>query len=275
MPTYLDQIISCTMLTVMHRKAAANMAQLERRAAEHTPRGFHAMVRKTATQGTAIIAELKKASPSKGMLREDYRPAVIARGYEQVGAAAISVLTDEEFFKGSLEDLAAVSEVVKIPVLRKDFILDPFQILEARAAGADAVLLIVSAHTDADLKVLQDSARSMRLDVLMEVHDRDELSRAVDLGAEVIGVNSRDLTTMELDPKRHYDLAKLMPANVLRVAESGIRTAADIERLLVAGYDAFLIGETLMRQPEPAAALALLLEKEYEADSSDAMPERS
>ena len=267
MPTFLDQIMSRTLITMQDRKAAANIPQLERRAAAHLPRGFQRAVRKAATQGPAIIAELKKASPSKGLLRsEDYRPAWIAQGYEKVGAAALSVLTDEEFFKGSIDDLTAVSEVVKIPVLRKDFILDPFQILEARAAGADAILLIVSAHTDTALKDLYAAAQRMNLDVLCEVHDREELDRAVNLGAETIGVNSRDLTTMQVDPRVHTELAGSLPSSVLRVAESGIKTPDDIERLLSAGYDAFLVGEALMRQPDPAAMLALLMEKDYASE---------
>jgi indole-3-glycerol phosphate synthase len=271
MPNILDQIMSCTLLTVMDRKSRANIADLERAADAHRPRGFHASLRKTATQGMAVIAELKKASPSKGLLRgDDYQPAAIARGYERVGAAAISVLTDEEFFKGSLADLEAVSKVVKIPVLRKDFMLDPCQILEARAAGADAVLLIMAAHNDRDIQELYRSARSMMLDVLVEVHDGEELRRAIGMGAEVIGVNSRDLTTMQVDPRIQTDLVQRMPTNVLRVAESGIRTPADIERLMGAGYDAFLVGESLMRQPDPAAQLALLMGKEYDAEFFDA-----
>ena len=266
MPTVLDQIMSRTLITMQDRKAAANMGSLERRAAAHRPRGFQVALRKAATQGPAVIAELKKASPSRGVLREDYRPVAIAQGYEKVGAAAISVLTDEEFFKGSLEDLTAVSEAVKIPVLRKDFILDPFQVLEARAAGADAILLIVSAHTDADLRELYTAARRMNLDVLCEVHSRMELTRAIDLGADIIGVNSRDLTTMQMDPALHETLVRSMPANVLRVAESGIKTLADVERLLAAGYDAFLVGEALMRQPDPSATLALLMDKQYASE---------
>jgi indole-3-glycerol phosphate synthase len=266
MPTILDQIMSRTLLGVLDRKAGANVPLLERTAALHIPRGFHASLRKAATQGPAVIAELKKASPSKGILRDDYKPAVIAKGYETVGAAAISVLTDEPFFKGSLDDLTKVSEAVKIPVLRKDFILDAFQILEARAAGADAVLLIVAAHTDPDLQKLYTAARRLQLDVLVEVHTREELDRAIDLGAEVIGVNCRDLTTMQVNPRIHMDLVKAMPTAVLRVAESGIKSPTDVERLLEAGYDAFLVGEALMRQPDPAAALALLMEKEYASE---------
>jgi indole-3-glycerol phosphate synthase len=266
MPTQLDQILSRTLLTVLDRKAAADIPRLERMAAAHLPRGFAQQLRKTATTGPAIIAELKKASPSKGTLRDDYRPAAIAKRYEEVGAAAISVLTDEPFFKGSLEDLEQVSQVVKIPVLRKDFILDPFQILEARAAGADAVLLIVAAHKDSDLKDLVASARRTGLDVLCEVHDPEELRRAVDLGCELIGVNCRDLKTLQVNPRLHEQMVRLMPERALRVAESGIRTPADVERLLKAGYDAFLVGEALMRQPEPAAMLALLLGVDYASE---------
>ena len=258
--------MSRTLLTVLDRKASANTASLERRAAAHRPRGFAAALRESAKLGPAVIAELKRASPSKGTLREDYRPVAIATGYEATGAAAISVLTDGEFFGGSLDDLERVSEAVKIPVLRKDFILDPFQILEARASGADAILLIVAAHEDGGLKKLAVEARRMGLDVLCEVHDRVELDRAVMLGFDVIGVNSRDLKTLQVSPMVHADLVRHMPANVLRVAESGIRTPQDVERLLAAGYDAFLIGEALMRQPDPSAQLALLMGRDYNSE---------
>lgn len=269
-PTQLDRIMSRTLLSVLDRKAQANIAQLERTADTHVPRGFAANLRKVAVSGPAVIAELKKASPSKGVLRDDYRPVPIAQSYAEVGAAAISVLTDEEFFKGSLDDLAKVSRSVSVPVLRKDFILDPFQILEARAAGADAVLLIVAAHTDAVLRELNLAAQKMGLDVLCEVHDQYELRRAVDLGCEVIGVNCRDLKTLQVHPRLHEEVLRYMPSTVIRVAESGIRNAADIERLLLAGYDAFLVGEALMRQPDPAAALALLLGKDYSSEFWDA-----
>jgi len=269
MPTYLDQIMARTLLSVYDRKAATPAATLERKAAAHRPRGFKAALRSAATKGPAIIAELKKASPSKGLLREDYKPAAIAKGYERVGAAAISVLTDEEFFKGSLDDLTKVSEAVAIPVLRKDFILDSYQILEARAAGADAVLLIVAAHTDDDLRQLARTAKELNLDVLCEVHTREELDHAVDLGCDVIGVNSRDLTTMQMNPTIHREMVRFLPATVLRVAESGIRTPADVDRLLAVGYDAFLVGEALMRQPDPAAALSLLMGVDYASESRE------
>ena len=262
MPTQLEQILARTLQTVQDRKQTADMALLERQAATHQPRGFAANLRKVAKAGPAIIAELKRASPSKGVLREDYQPVPIARSYAEHGAAAISVLTDAEFFGGSLDDLTRVSQAVDIPVLRKDFIVDAFQILEARAAGADAVLLIVAAHTDAALLEFATRAQTTGLDVLCEVHDVDELKRAVNLGCAVLGVNTRDLKTLQVHPERHEELVQWMPAEVIRVAESGIRRPADVERLREAGYDAFLVGEALMRQPDPAAMLTQLLGKE-------------
>ncbi len=266
MPTYLDQIMASTLIRVEDRKSRADMQTLERRASAHTTRGFAASIRSAASKGPAMIAECKRASPSVGVLRDDYRPAVIARGFESVGAAAISVLTDEEFFRGSLEDLTLVSDSVRIPVLRKDFILDPFQILEARAAGADAILLIVAAHTDADLQKFADTARTLNLDILGEAHNREELDRAVSLGFEVIGINCRNLKTLEVSPQTQMDLVRWMPANVLRIAESGVRTPGDVERLLGAGYDGFLVGEALMRQPDPSASLALLMGVDYNSE---------
>ena len=266
MPTQLDQILAHTHLQVTARKAVADYADLQRRAALHTPRGFTAALRAAAEKGPAIISEIKKASPSKGLIRKDFYPAALARGFEACGAAALSVLTDEEFFQGSLDDLVAASAQVRIPCLRKDFILDPFQILEARAHGADAILLIVSAHSDAALNDLRDEASSRGLDVLCETHDREEMDRAIALGFDLIGVNSRDLRTFSVRTEVLFELAQSTPENVVTVAESGIRTAEDISRLRAAGYDAFLIGETLMRQPDPAAALATLLDRELSSD---------
>ena len=266
MATQLEIIMAQTLLALNRRKAAANLPELERHATAHQPRGFAAGLRRIAADGPAIIAELKKASPSKGVLRADYHPAEVAKTYDAAGAAAISVLTDEDFFKGSLEDLAAVSAAVTIPVLRKDFMLDPFQILEARAAGADAILLIVAAHPDTTLRDLGAEARRMGLDVLMEVHNEDELRRAIDLGSEVIGVNCRNLKTLEVDLSLHEKLVTAMPKGAIRIAESGIRTPEDIVRLTAAGFNAFLVGETLMRHAVPAAALALLLGKQHVAE---------
>jgi indole-3-glycerol phosphate synthase len=266
MPTQLDQILAQTLLQVKARKAAADYRLLERQAAAHTPRGFTAALRRASAAGPAIIAEIKKASPSKGLIRSDFHPAKLARAFESAGAAALSVLTDEEFFQGSLSFLQEASSVVKIPCLRKDFILDTFQILEARACGADAILLIVAAHTDPSLSHLRDEARSMGLDVLCETHDRSEMERAAALGFDLIGVNSRDLRSFAVRTELFSDLAPSMPKDAIMVAESGIRTAEDITRLGDAGYHAFLVGEALMRQPDPAAALALLLDREYSSD---------
>lgn len=259
MPTQLEQILSQTSLTVADRRKTADLAALERKAAAHQPRGFVRGLRAAATTGTAIIAELKKASPSKGLLRADYRPGEVARGYAQAGAAAISVLTDGPFFQGSLADLEEVSGAVKIPVLRKDFMVDPFQVLEARAAGADAILLIVAAHTDANLHALKEEAQRQSLDVLCEVHDLEELKRASGLGVQAIGVNCRNLKTLQVHLNVHEQLADCMPRDVVRVAESGISTRADVERLLSVGYDAFLVGESLMRHAEPSVMLTALL----------------
>ena len=267
MATKLDEILANTLLQVNARKAAADYRALEQKAAAHTPRGFDAALRTAAANGPAIISEIKKASPSKGLIRADFHPASLARMFEAAGAAALSVLTNEDFFQGSLEHLEAASAAVRIPCLRKDFMLDRFQMLEARASGADAILLIVAAHTDATLSDLGDEARRMGLDVLCEVHDREELKRAEHLGFKLIGVNSRDLRTFTLHPELVTEMAQWKPANAVMVAESGIGTAADIAKYRAVGYEAFLVGEALMRQPDPGAALAMLLEREYSAES--------
>ena len=266
MATQLDQILARTLLDVSARKQSADYGLLERKAAAHTPRGFAAGLRAAGAERPAIIAEIKKASPSRGVIRTDFNPAKIARQYNEGGAAALSVLTDEIFFQGSLAALEAASAAVDIPCLRKDFILDPFQVLEARAAGADAILLIVAAHTDTALHDLHAEAVSLGLDVLCEAHDRDEIARAIDLGFDVIGVNSRDLRSFTVRTDSLLELAAWLPPTALRVAESGIRSAEDIARLQAVGYSAFLIGEAFMRQPDPGAALALLLDREYSVD---------
>ena len=262
MSTQLERILAHTRTEVAERRVTADVPLLERQAAAHRPRGFEAGLRKAAAAGPAVIAELKKASPSRGLIRSDFEPVALARSLEAAGAAALSVLTDREFFQGSLENLTRASSAVSIPCLRKDFMVDPFQILEARAGGADAILLIVAALADTELKSLSAEARRMELDVLCEIHDREELDRAVALGFSVIGVNSRNLHTMKVDPQTQIDLAQTLPRTALRVAESGIRDAADIARMTEAGFDAFLIGESLMREPDPGAALAILLARE-------------
>jgi indole-3-glycerol phosphate synthase len=258
---YLPEILAHTRLVVAERKAAADLPALERAAAEHTPRGLARALRAKAAAGPAVIAELKKASPSKGLIRADFDAAELARQMEAGGAAVLSVLTDEKFFQGSLENLRRASAAVKIPCLRKDFMVDEFQVLEARANRADAILLIVAALTDAELRRLRDSARAHGLDVLCEVHDAEELQRALALECECVGVNSRDLKTFEVSLDRAVELAAALPESAVRVAESGIHTAADMRRLRAAGYEAFLIGESLMRKPQPGEALRELLKE--------------
>jgi len=262
MSTQLERILAHTRLEVMDRRATADFALLERRAAAHRPRGFEAALRKAGATGPAVIAELKKASPSRGLIRADFDAAALASSLEAAGATALSVLTDGEYFQGSLENLTRASAAVMIPCLRKDFMVDAFQVLEARAAGADAILLIVAALGDGELAGLSSEARRMELDVLCEVHDREELERALGLGFTVIGVNSRNLHTMRVDAETQIELVQWLPRTVVRVAESGIGSAADIARMREVGFDAFLIGESLMRQPDPGATLAGLLAHE-------------
>ena len=256
---YLPEILAHTREVVAERKASADMRLLEAAAARHVPRGFAKALRARSGRGAAVIAELKKASPSKGLIREMFEPVEIALQLEAGGATALSVLTDEKFFQGSLENLRRASAAVWLPCLRKDFMVDEFQVLEALANGADAILLIVAALTDAELKTLRSSAKGHGLDVLCEVHDAAELERAMDLDCECVGVNSRDLRTFEVSLDRACELAEMLPASAVKVAESGIHTAADIDRLRAAGYEAFLIGESLMRQTHPGGALANLL----------------
>lgn len=256
---YLPEILQHVRGIVRERKAATDPRILERQAAEHTPRGLAKALRGKAASGPAVIAELKKASPSKGLIRADFDVAVLAPQLESAGAAVLSILTEDRFFSGSLDDLRRASAAVTIPCLRKDFTVDPFQIVEARAAHADAILLIVAALSDAELRTLRDEARRCGLDVLCEVHDRPELDRALALDCECVGVNSRDLRTFEVSLERACELAQHLPASAVRVAESGIGNRADMDRLRSAGYEAFLIGETLMRHPHPGDALRHLL----------------
>lgn len=256
---YLAEILEHTRSVVQERKASADLRGMELAAAAHKPRGFARSLRAVAQRGPAVIAELKKASPSKGLIRAEFDVADLAKQLEAGGAAALSVLTDENFFQGSLENLRLASAAVSLPCLRKDFMVDPFQVLEARASGADAILLIVAALEDAELRTLRNAARSHELDVLCEVHDAAELERALELQCECVGVNSRDLRTFEVSLERACELAARLPVDTVKVAESGIHTAADMQRLRSAGYDAFLIGESLMRESKPGGALAHLL----------------
>jgi indole-3-glycerol phosphate synthase len=209
----------------------------------------------------AIITEIKKASPSAGVIREDFDPLKIALEYQKSGAAALSVITEVQNFKGGLEILAKLRWNTKIPLLRKDFIVDPYQILEARHAGADAILLIAALLDTAALKSLRTEAERLGMDALVEVHNDHELQVALDAGADIIGVNNRDLRTFEVSLDVALNLAKAMPEGVITVAESGIRTADDVHRLSGAGYRGFLVGESLMRSPSPGVALTRLLSR--------------
>jgi indole-3-glycerol phosphate synthase len=257
--TILADIVAATRHKVRESGSHANVRALERQAAAHVPRGFRNALVSASKTGIAIIAELKKASPSRGLIRADFDVAKLAGQLEQGGAAALSVLTEEDFFQGSLENLRAASGNASIPCLRKDFIIDEFQLLEARANRADAVLLIVAAMSPAELPPLTRRARELGLDVLCEVHDEAELQRALDAGCDLIGVNSRDLKTFNVSLDTAMRLIKEIPDNVLTVAESGIESGSDIGKLKAAGFDAFLIGETLMKSTVPEKALESLL----------------
>lgn len=263
MKSRLDTILDATRATVAASKSRTPLAELERRAALHRPRGWAAALRRRAEKGPAVIAEIKKASPSKGLIRADFDVEWLARRYRAGGAAALSVLTDEPYFQGSLRNLELASDSTPLPCLRKDFIVDEYQIVEARAHRADAILLIVAALTDAEMRHFAQVAGGLSLDVLVEVHTAEELDRVLSTlgapGADAIGVNNRDLRTFEVTQQTSLALVERMPAGPLRVTESGISTAEDIARLRSAGFDAFLIGESLMRKPDPGAALAELL----------------
>jgi indole-3-glycerol phosphate synthase len=254
-PTYLDKILAA------HREAAGQSADdvpLLMAEAERLPpaRGFRAALR--ASPGVAVIAELKRRSPSKGPLAPDLVPSVLAKAYAGGGAACLSVLTDQEFFAGSADDLAEARAAVDLPVLRKDFTVCARDVGETRLMGADAVLLIVGALSAVELAEFLALARQLGLDALVEVHDEGEAELALAAGADMIGVNQRDLVTFEVDTERAVRVGASLPAEVVRVAESGIRTNDDVRRLADAGFDAVLVGEALVSAPDPGAALAAL-----------------
>ena len=263
MSTRLDTILAATRATVAANKIRVPVAELERRAAAHRPRGWAATLRRQAAAGPAVIAEIKKASPSKGLIRADFDVEWLARRYRAGGARALSVLTDEPFFQGSLRNLELASAAAPLPCLRKDFIVDEYQIAEARAHRADAILLIAAALTGAELQRFAQAAHGLSLDVLVEVHTGQELEHVLgalgETGADAIGVNNRDLKTFEVTLETSLALAERIPASVVRVTESGLSSAEDIARMRKAGFGAFLIGESLMRQADPGAALAELL----------------
>lgn len=255
----LEEIVAATRRKVAETRSSADLDDLEGRAQAHLPRGFRKALEAASASGPGVIAELKKASPSRGLIRSDFDVAALATELAAAGATALSVLTDEEYFQGSLANLQAASQSVAIPCLRKDFIVDEFQILEARANYADAILLIVAALEQQELTRLAKRASELQLDVLCEVHDEEELGRALDAGCELVGVNSRDLRTFKVDLQTAFRVADFLPYGVVAVAESGIESGRDIAQLRDAGYDAFLIGETLMKAPSPGEALKALL----------------
>ena len=254
-PDLLRTIVAATRRIVETRREKEPQAALESRAAAASPGGSRFEAALGMADRINVIAECKRRSPSKGVLAAEYDPVRIAACYEQGGAAAISVLTEPTFFDGSLEHLAAVRARVALPLLRKDFIVDQYQLFEARAAGADAVLLIVAALEQKDLVTLQARAWELGLATLVEVHDEAELARAIDSGARVIGVNNRNLRTLTVDVEASGRLASRMPRNVIGVSESGLKSREELDRLAAAGYKAFLIGERFMTDPDPAGAI--------------------
>jgi indole-3-glycerol phosphate synthase len=254
----LDDILAETRRALALSKARVPLAEVERAAtAAPPPRSLVESLR--AAAGMACIAEFKRRSPSKGWIHEGADPVPVARAYAAAGAAAMSVLTDGPFFGGSLDDLRRARAAIALPILRKDFLVDPYQVAEARAAGADAVLLIVAALGDADLAALLAATRRWGMEALVETHDEEEVRRAVAAGATVVGVNHRDLRTFGMNMDLAVRLRPLVPTERLMVAESGIKNADDVRRLRAAGVDAVLVGETLMQASDPAAALRALV----------------
>ena len=256
-PNILDRIVEKRRESISRRKRVLPDVALKLAAEKaDPPRDFSAALTRDAIN---IIAELKKASPSRGLIRENYAPADLAPFLQHAGAAALSVLTEEEFFLGSLSDLKMARKVTHIPLLRKDFIIDPWQVWESRAAGADAFLLIAAILDDDSLRELLDLGRALNMEPLVEVHSRAELERVVGAGARIIGVNNRDLRDFTVRLETSLELIDAIPGDRVAVSESGLRSHEDLARLRAAGFDAFLIGEHLMDSDDPAASLRALL----------------
>ena len=262
--TVLENIVSARRRTLEETRSAVPLKQVQKRAeARQERRDFTAALAPVAGDDSLpvlrVIAELKRASPSRGLIRQHYRRREIAMGYADGGAAALSVLTEEQYFLGFTHDLTEVRQAVEIPVLRKDFILESYQVYESVAAGADALLLIVAILPDHDLRSLLDLCNQLRIAALVEVHTEAELERAIAAGARIIGVNNRNLKTLEVNLETSFDLRAKMPCGCVAVSESGIKSAADLRRIREAGFNAVLIGERLMTQPDPGMALRQLL----------------
>jgi indole-3-glycerol phosphate synthase len=256
--TMLDRILETKRAEVAARKATTSLSDIDAGIARMSaPRGFRAAL--DAKSGYALVAEVKKASPSKGLIRADFDPPAHARAYEAGGAACLSVLTDEKWFQGADAYLSAARDAVSIPVLRKDFMVDPWQATEARAIGADAILIIVAALDDIQMAEIEASALECGMDVLVEIHDAHELDRALKLKSRLIGVNNRDLRDFTVDFQRTYDLVDKAPRDCTFVAESGLTTRADLDAMAERGIRCFLIGEALMRQADVEAATRALV----------------
>lgn len=259
-PDILKKIIARKFEEISERSESVSIDDLKQQIqTASAPRGFVDSMRAKLEQGhSAVIAEIKKASPSKGVLREDFRPADIAQSYEEAGAACLSVLTDRDFFQGGEEYLRQARAACGLPVIRKDFIVDPYQVYEARAIEADCILLIVSALEDDQMKELYDLAKELGMDVLVEVHDAEELKRALALGLDLVGINNRNLRTFEVTLDTTIDMLPQIPDDVLVVTESGILSAVDVATIRNANVNAFLVGEAFMRAENPGAALQIL-----------------
>ena len=258
----LDAIIESTKETVKKSISFRSIASLEEDFEKYNKRGFEdAIMSRVSKKETAIIAEIKKASPSKGLIREDFEPIKISKEYEEGGATCLSILTDEPFFQGKLEYLDSVRSSCELPILRKDFMIDLYQIYETKAYGGDCILLIVAALDIVQLKDFSQLARELNLDILIEVHSEDELNEALSINSKLIGINNRDLATFEVDKNLAIKLARQIPKDVIVVSESGISSREDILSSKEHDIHSFLIGESFMRKPNPGNALKDILEK--------------
>ena len=259
-PDILKKIIARKREEISERSPDVPLSQLEQQLGQASPpRGFTTALRQRIAQNQpGVIAEIKKASPSKGVLRADFRPADIARSYARHGASCLSVLTDRDFFQGSEDFLKQARAACDLPVIRKDFLIDPYQVVEARTLGADCILLIVAALNDGELQSLHTLARDLGMDVLVEVHDADELQRALRLDLQMVGINNRNLRSFEVSLNTTFDLLDRIPAGVLVITESGILTQADVSLMRSRGVHGFLVGEAFMRAEEPGEKLAEL-----------------
>jgi indole-3-glycerol phosphate synthase len=269
-PDLLVKICEDTRAECARRRAATPIEALKQKIAAQTkPRGFgRTLMDHVNLHRVALIAEIKKASPSGGLIRPDFDPPALARAYMEGGATCLSVLTDKTYFMGETEHLVAARAAVPLPVLRKDFILEPWQVYESRAMGADCILLIMAALTDDQARELEALARALDMDVLAEVHDEPELHRALGLETPLIGINNRNLKTLKIDLQTAIDLAPQVPPDRFLIAESGIRDAGDVKRLVDAGLQCYLVGESLMRQDDVAQAVRDLIGAERTADAA-------